>query len=141
MLFTALLKKSVPPSRIKIRLGYFQHGGLSTDLYGINFPLKNLFPLQVDKYLNMRVKCNFVIQVKIGMTLFFDSYDLMQSFWTFACCEPEIVLKIKQNNFKFATRTIQGIQETVLCHILGYITKLHFTLICRYQPLLNMNIY
>ena len=36
------------------------------------------------------------------------------TFW-----EPEIVLKVKQNNFRFATRTKHGNQQAISGHILA----------------------
>ena len=49
-------------------------------------------------------------------------------------CKPEIVLKIKWNNFKFTARPNHGNHKTVSCHILTQITKTQSILI-------NINLY
>ena len=72
-------REKCPPSRIRISLGYLVNIiYISTEVYRRIYMAK-LFHWRIYflyRLIFMRVKCNFFIQVKIGMRLFVDSHDL-----------------------------------------------------------------
>ena len=59
--------------------------------------------------------CSMYFQVSVYYFLFKPKYG-MRLFCS--CCDPEIVLKIKQNNFRFATRTKHENRQTIKHHIM-----------------------